>query len=255
MECGRDAPAAAGTIRVSPTGTELVVTESSARRYALRDPDVRLMLEVRDDNAAAFEELMLRYQGRVVTVLEHATGNRDLAEDLAQDVFLRMYRARKRYVPGAKFSTWLFTIANNVALNALRSRARRHEVTLEGRESGPMGVRPLEAMIAASSGQIPARAIDKAEARDVVQMAIQGLNERQRMAVLLSKFEGMSYAEIAESMNLSVQAIKSLLSRARNNLKEVLEPYLDRGHRPGSGVESQPAETEADSIRSEAEGD
>lgn len=128
-------------------------------------------------------------------------------------------------------------------------------MTLEGRESGPMGVRPLEAMIAASSGQIPARAIDKAEARDVVQMAIQGLNERQRMAVLLSKFEGMSYAEIAESMNLSVQAIKSLLSRARNNLKEVLEPYLDRGQRPGSGVESQPAETEADSIRSEAEGD
>lgn len=128
-------------------------------------------------------------------------------------------------------------------------------MTLEGRESGPLGVRPLEAMIAASSGQIPARAIDKAEARDVVQMAIQGLNERQRMAVLLSKFEGMSYAEIAESMGLSVQAIKSLLSRARNNLKEVLEPYLDRGQPPASEVGLRPAENEADSIRSEADRD
>jgi len=190
------------------------------------------MLEVRDDNAAAFEELMMRYQGRVVTVLEHVTGNRDQAEDLAQDVFLRVYRARKRYVPGAKFSTWLFTITNNVGLNALRSRARRHEINLEGRESGPMGVRPLEAIAQVSSGQIPARALDKAEARDMVWMAVQSLNERQRMAVLLSKFEGMSYAEIAETMNLSVQAIKSLLSRARGNLRDVLEPYLDTGNRP-----------------------
>ncbi len=190
------------------------------------------MLEVRDDNAAAFEELMMRYQGRVVTVLEHVTGNRDQAEDLAQDVFLRVYRARKRYVPGAKFSTWLFTITNNVGLNALRSRARRHEINLEGRESGPMGIRPLEAIAQVSSGQIPARALDKAEARDVVWMAVQSLNERQRRAVLLSKFEGMSYAEIAETMDLSVQAIKSLLSRARGNLRDVLEPYLDKGNRP-----------------------
>ena len=95
----------------------------------------------------------------------------------------------------------------------------------------------------------------EAEARDVVQMAIQSLNERQRMAVLLSKFEGMSYAEIAESMGLSVQAIKSLLSRARNNLKEVLEPYLDRGQPPASEVGLRPAENEADSIRSEADRD
>ena len=103
-------------------------------------------------------------------------------------------------------------------------------MTLRGQRA--LGVRPLEAMIAASSGQIPARAADKAEARDVVQMAIQSLNERQRMAVLLSKFEGMSYAEIAESMGLSVQAIKSLLSRARNNLKEVLERTLTEGSPP-----------------------
>ncbi len=213
-------------------GLPLIVSESTARRYALRDPDVRLMMEVRDDNATAFEELMLRYQNRVITYLEHHTGNHELAKDLAQDVFMRVYRARKRYVPGAKFSTWLFTITSNVAKNAQRSRARRPEINLEGRESGPMGIRPLEAMAQVSSGQIPARALDRAETRDVVRMAVQSLNERQRMAVLLSKFEGMSYAEIAEIMEMSVQAIKSLLSRARGNLREVLEPYFDQGNPP-----------------------
>ena len=211
-----------------------MVTESSAQRRALRDPDVRLMLEVREDDAAAFEELVLRYQGRLVTVLEHMVSNRDQAEDLTQEVFLRVFRARKRYVPGAKFSTWLFTIANNVASNALRSKSRRREVNLEVRESGPMGARPLEGMLQTSSGQIPARQIDKAEMRDVVRMALEVLNERQRLAVLLNKFEGMSYADIAETMELSPQAIKSLLSRARVNLREVLEPYLERGDRPES---------------------
>ena len=217
----------------------LIVSESSARRYALRDPDVRLMLEVRDGNGAAFGELMKRYQNRVVSFLEQYTGNRDQAEDLAQDVFLRVYRARKRYVPGAKFSTWLFTITGNVAKNAQRSRARRHEINLEGRESGPMGIRPLEAIAQVSSGQIPARALDRAEARDIVRMAVQSLNERQRMAVLLSKFEGLSYAEIAEAMGQSVQAVKSLLSRARENLREVLEPYFDEG-RPQEPQEEAP---------------
>jgi len=213
----------------------LLVTESSARRQALRDPDVRLMLEVRDDSAGAFEELMVRYQGRLVMVLEHLTSSRDQAEDLAQEVFMRVYRARKRYVAGAKFSTWLFAIANNVASNALRTRSRRREVALEVRESGPMGAHPLEKMVQASSGQMPARQLDKAEMRDIVRLALEALNDRQRMAVLLSKFEGMSYADIAETMELTPQAVKSLLSRARGNLREVLEPYLEHGDRPAAG--------------------
>ena len=209
----------------------MVVSESSARRYAL-DPDVRLMLAVRDDNAASFEELVARYQGRLMTVLRHQVGSRELAEDLAQNVFLRVYRARKSYEPGAKFATWLFTIANNEAAKALRSQSRRHEVTLASSDSGPMGSRPLDRMLQASSGQMPARQLAKAEMRDIVRMALETLSERQRMAVLLSKFEGMSYAEIAEAMDLSPQAVKSLLTRARENLREVLQPYLERGDRP-----------------------
>ena len=190
------------------------------------------MLRVRDDDAAAFEELVLRYQERLSTVLEHLVGSRDLAEDLTQDVFLRVYRARKTYVAGAKFATWLFTIANNVASNALRRRSRRPEVTLQPRDSGSMGGRPMETLLQASSGQMPARRLAKVELREIVRMALGALNERQRTAIVLSKFEDLSYADIAETMQLSPQAVKSLLSRARANLRDVLQPYLLQGDRP-----------------------
>ena len=87
-------------------------------------------------------------------------------------------------------------------------------------------------MLQASSGQMPTRQLDKAEMRDIVRLSVETLGERQRMAVLLSKFEGMSYAEIAEVMEISTQALKSLLSRARENLREVLQPYFDHGASP-----------------------
>lgn len=213
------------------------LTESAAlkaQKYELLDPDVRLMLQVRDDNAAAFEELVTRYQNRLIAVLEHLVPGRDQAEDLAQEVFLRVYRARKSYIPGAKFSTWMFTIANNVASNAIRTMARRKEVHISPAESGLMPGHPIDHMAKAASGLMPTRQLDKAEAAEVVRIAMQSLNERQRMALLLSKFEGMSYIDIAKSMGLSTQAIKSLLSRARGNLKEILEPYMESGVRPPS---------------------
>lgn len=210
----------------------MAISESSAERNALRDPDVRLMLEVRNGSAAAFEELVLRYQQRLVTVLEHLVGSRDWAEDLAQEVFLRVYRARKTYVAGAKFSTWLYTIANNVASNALRNRSRRREVSLELRQSGLSGAHPMERVLQASSGQMPARQLDKVEMREMIRLALDFLNDRQRMAVLLCKFEEMSYADIAHTMELSPKAVKSLLSRARMKLREILEAYQERGELP-----------------------
>lgn len=207
----------------------MAVSDSTIQRYTHADPDVRLMLRVRDDDAAAFEELMLRYQNRVVSLLAHLVGKRDLAEDLTQDVFLRVYRARKRYVPGSKFSTWLFTITNNVASNALRGLSRRREVDLKPSSPNESAGNPLEAAAVAASALMPTRQLDKAELRQVVQLAVATLNERQRMAVLLAKFEHLSYQEIAEIMEMSPQAIKSLLSRARSKLREVIEPYLEQG--------------------------
>lgn len=198
-------------------------------RYELTDPDVRLMLRVRDNDETAFRELVEKYQGRLVGILTHLVSDRETAQDLAQDVFLRVYRARERYVPTAKFSTWLFTITHNVASNSLRKSSRRKEINLVSSPSGSMPVRPLEMMAKEKSGLMPARQLLNSEMEQVMMTAIEQLGERQRIATMLSKFEGMSYLEIGETMGLTTQAVKSLLSRARNNLKEILRPYLESG--------------------------
>lgn len=225
-----------------------IVGESTARRYVLGDPDVRLMLEVREGNAVAFEELVLRYQDRLLTILEHLVGNHHQAEDLVQEVFLRVFRARKSYQPGAKFCTWLFRIAHHVAFNAIRDQQRRREVQIEGSRQpdlSGMSHTQMEEVLAASSGAIPTRQVDRAELQDVVRRALGRLNERQRLAVLLSKFEGMNYAEIGEVMGLSPSAVKSLLSRARVALREVLEPYLEHGI-PPQGAGSYPSQVDVE---------
>ena len=213
-------------------GIPLSVSESSlqkASKYELLDPDVRLMLQVREGSAAAFEALVEKHQKRLVMVLEHLVSDRTQAEDLAQDVFLRVYRARERYVPTAKFSTWLYTITHNVASNSIRKSSRRKEINLVTSPSGSMPVRPLDTMAKDKSNLMPTRLADQKEMEGVIREAIQSLGPRQRMAMLLSKYEGMSYNEIAESMELTTQAVKSLLSRARGNLKETLAPYLNIG--------------------------
>jgi RNA polymerase sigma-70 factor (ECF subfamily) len=202
----------------------VAIGESSAQ-MALRDPDIRLMLRVRNDEAGAFEELVANYQHRLVGVMHHLVGNAEEAEDLAQEVFLRVYRARKKYRPRSKFSTWLFTIANNLALNALRTRQRKPVVPLDVRDSGPLGPRPAEQLVKAG-GSSPSGHIQNVELVAIIRRALEQLNERQRMAVVLNKFEEMNYNEIAEVMGLSTQAVKSLLSRARTNLRQVLEPYI-----------------------------
>ncbi len=207
----------------------MAISDSTIQRYTHADPDVRLMLRVRDDDAAAFEELMLRYQNRVASLMAHLVGRRDLGEDLAQEVFLRVFRSRKRYVPGSKFSTWLFTIANNVASNALRTLSRRKEVRFAPGAPGETGANPLENAAVAASGLMPGRQLDSAELREAVHEAVGDLNERQRAAVLLAKFEGLSYADIGEVLDMTPQAVKSLLSRARGKLRSALEPYIEQG--------------------------
>jgi RNA polymerase sigma-70 factor, ECF subfamily len=202
----------------------VAVTESSGQ-LALRDPDIRLMLRVRDDDPVAFGELVEQYQQRLVTIMHHLVGNREEAEDLAQEVFLRVYRTRKKYRPRAKFSTWLFTIANNLALNTLRSRQRKPAVPLDVRDSGPLGPRPAEQLVRDRQHQ-PGERMQQQELAEIVQRALGNLNERQRTAVVLNKFEDMNYAEIAEIMNMTTKAIKSLLSRARENLRQALKDYI-----------------------------
>ena len=188
------------------------------------------MLSVRDDDAPAFEELMLRYQNRLGSLLTHMVGQHDLAEDLAQEVFLRVYRGERDMCRVRSFRRGCLQSPATSRPNALRSRARRHEVNLSSSPNDSQAL-PMEAAAPAASGLMPTRQLDKAELRDVVRQAIETLNDRQRMAVLLSKFEHFNYAEIAEIMDLSPEAVKSLLSRARCHLRDVLEPYLECGTR------------------------
>lgn len=191
------------------------------------------MLRVRDDDAGAFEELVRRYQPRLVRLMQHLAPRGDLAEDLAQETFLRIYRARHRYEPGAKFSTWLFTIAGNVARNAKRTLSRRQEVSEVDAPRFAGGDEDDVPLLAATaldaSGLMPVRLAEGDERAKLVRAAVAALSERQRMALILSRFENMSYAEIAEAMDLSTKAVKSLLSRARVSVKETLETYMDSG--------------------------
>ena len=190
------------------------------------------MMRVREDDMNAFTELTRKYQPRLIRLMHTIGPRHDMAEDLMQETFMRVYKARKRYVPGAKFSTWLFTIAGNVAKNAKRSVARRREVSEVDapklRET-PSGAQVLASSVMDASGLMPTRLVEGGEQDAVVRAAVNTLSERQRMAMVLSRFENMSYAEIGEAMELSTKAVKSLLSRARVNLRDVLQSYVDTG--------------------------
>ena len=197
------------------------------------------MLRVREDDASAFTEMMYRYQGRLVRLMHTIGPRHDMAEDLAQETFMRVFRARKSYEPGAKFATWLFTIAGNVARNAARSLGRRHEVNevdAPRGEDSPSNPQLIAATALEASGMMPSRLVEGAERAEVVRAAVSVLSERQRMALMLSRFENMSYVEIAETMDLSTKAVKSLLSRARVNLKDILQPYIDAGVIPADVI-------------------
>ncbi|QDT38647.1 RNA polymerase sigma factor [Stratiformator vulcanicus] len=205
----------------------MAVAEAESTKPArITDPDAQLMMRVRDGDEEAFAQLVSAYQNRLIGVFYHIAATRDEAEDLAQETFLRVYRARGTYEPTAKFSTWLYRIAQNLASNSRRGAGRRKEVAYGGNESGPLGPRPAENVATEKSALMPSRMLAKAEVQDIVRLALDELGERQKMAVLLHKFEGMSYADIAESMEMSIPAVKSLLSRAREKLRSRLEAYV-----------------------------
>ncbi len=228
----------------------MAIGETSAQ-MAIRDPDVRLMLRIREDDPKAFPELVERYQSRLVGVLHHLIGNLDEAEDLAQEVFLRVYKTRKNYTPTAKFSTWLFTIANNLALNVLRQKSRRPSLTIPNSEK-QSGESSPDYLVPSREGT-PSTALKTAELSDRIHAALNQLNDRQRMAVLLNKFEEMGYAEIADVMQLSIKAVKSLLSRARCRLRELLQDYIAPDERTTSASSSHSAPSSHSSMADSSE--
>jgi RNA polymerase sigma-70 factor (ECF subfamily) len=188
----------------------------------LDDPEVRLMLRVQDGDGSAFAELERRYGPRVFGYFCRQLGDRSEAEDLTQEVFLRLYRARHTYRPRARFATWVFHITQNVARNALRSRRRRPCVRLDGAAAeGDL----LEALLS-DRGEGPSRPLERDELAVVVRAAVAGLAGRQRAAVELHQFEDRTYAEVAAELDMTPKAAKSLLYRARNQLRVSLTPFM-----------------------------
>lgn len=176
------------------------------------------MLRVRDDDMEAYTLLVQRYQQRVVNTVYRYTGDGPGADDLAQEVFIKVFKARKTWQPVAKFSTWLFRIVTNLCLNEIRNRKHRPGLSLDDN--------PL-----LDPGQDDPALLEtsRRELALAVRKALDALPENQRLAVVLNKWEDQSYEQIGEAMNLSVPAVKSLLFRARQAMKESLEKFLDAG--------------------------
>lgn len=192
---------------------------------AHKDPEVGLMLRVQRDDPVAFAELARSYWPRVFSYLYRRLSDRQEAEDLAQDVFLRLFRYRKRYQPRAKFNTWLFHITQNVARNALRSRRRRPLMRFPFFAS-PAEEGRFDAHQVLARTDAPSRRMERAELAAVVRAAVATLGSRQRVALELHQFQHCSYAEIAEEMDMSPKAAKSLLYRARNQLRVSLSGFV-----------------------------
>jgi RNA polymerase sigma-70 factor (ECF subfamily) len=195
--------------------------------------DVQLMLDVKAGDDASFELLLQKYRTPLVNFLFRMVRDTATAEDLAQEVFLRVYRARKEYSPSAKFTTWLFRIATNLALNSVRdNRHRRMEVSLDApaeEDEAPLQV-PTREM------RIDEHMVERDRA-DFIRRAVASLPEKQRVAVLLHKYEEMDYGEIARILECSESALKSLLFRAYENLRVQLAPLVSQpvAHRAGEG--------------------
>ena len=189
----------------------------------LHDPDVALMLRVQNDEPGAFQQLVDRYWYLVFGRFFRCVGDRQLAEDLTQEACLRLYRNRLNYRPQAKFATWLFHIVENLTRNAIRDR-RRLRRGIESLSQHHLARSFLDRHAPATS---PDRLLESAEAVAIVRDGIQHLIERQREALILHEYQDHTYAEIAETLDITPEAAKSLLYRARNQLRHNLRPRLE----------------------------
>ena len=191
------------------------------------DPDAALMLRVKQGDREAFSSLVEKYKQPVMNVVYRTLPDATEAEDLAQHVFLQVYKSAHRYEVSAKFSTWIFTIARNLCLNEIRRRSRHPADSLDApaSENEDLPMRQIEDTKAYS----PPEALLYAELDEKIDRALAQLPEKQRTALLLCRQEELSYEEIADVLGCSLSATKSLIHRARETLKQQLKPYLRDG--------------------------
>ncbi len=197
--------------------------------------DVQLMLEAKAGNDASFEHLLQRYRIPLVNFLYRMVRDSATAEDLAQEVFLRVYRARHGYEASAKFTTWLFRIATNLALNRIRdTRYRQMEVSLDVRSEDEQPVMELPAR----ELRVDQILIER-DRTVIIRRAVEALPEKQRIAVLLHKYEEMDYCEIAKVLECSEAALKSLLFRAYETLRVQLAPLVGLAASPAPAAPAE----------------
>lgn len=184
--------------------------------------NIELMMRVKEGDQLAFRELVELHQYAVVGTVAKMLGNGAEAEDIAQQVFIRLWKSAPRYEVKAKFTTFLFTITRNLVFNETRRKQRRKEHSLEEQEENSFSE------MSDQSTAAPDDDLLKAELRAQIDRAIESLPEKQRMAVILRRYENMPYEQIADVLELSVSAVKSQLFRARGTLRELLSSYLNQ---------------------------
>jgi RNA polymerase sigma-70 factor (ECF subfamily) len=186
----------------------------------MTEDDAKIMSQVAEGNLSAFRLIVVRYQNSLLNYISRYTGDRTAAEDIAQEVFLRVFKTAKDYRPLSSFKTWLFTIATNLCLNDLRdNKIFRNTIDIfELNESGFVAL--------PSNRRSPEKETENRELSAAITRALRNLPEKQRVALLLHKYDGFSYIEISRIMECSIPAVESLIHRARQGLKKELTPYL-----------------------------
>ena len=184
--------------------------------------DIRLMERIKAGDMDAFRELVETHQKRVIGTIARMLNDETEAEDLAQQVFIRVWKNAARWEPTAKFTTWVYTILRNLVFNECRRRTRHRTHSLDAAiddEDHPQ-------QFADGNIKTPDTALLDAEMQDAIERAIQELPEAPRMAIIMRRYQDVSYEEIGGVLDLTVPAVKSLLFRARTELREKLKAYL-----------------------------
>jgi RNA polymerase sigma-70 factor (ECF subfamily) len=198
---------------------------------AEHDPDAALMLRVKQGDTEAFAQLVDKYKQPVMNVVYRMLRDATEAEDVAQNVFVQVYKSADRYRIAAKFSTWLFTITRNLCLNEIRRRSRHPADSMDAPHPEHQD-QPLN-QFEDKKGSSPPDTLLHGELEEKIEAALDALPENQRAAILLCRQNELSYEEIAKVLGCSLSATKSLIHRGRETLKEKLKPYLKTGRWEG----------------------
>ena len=200
-------------------------TEPLARHELRTVEDAELVRHYLNGQRFAFTEIAERYQDRLLNFIYRTIGDRDRAEDLVQETFVRVYRHLHRFDPERKFSTWIYTIASNLAKNELRNRARNPLVLFNSmKKNWEADHRPIEFE---DNAYRPDDLFRKRRVREHVEAAVAELPEHHRVVFVLRELEGKSYEEIAEITGVKLGTVKSRLNRARNGFARTVAPMLD----------------------------